>query len=170
MNLKLILLNKTQHRASFNCGQEILDNYLKKQANQDVKKRLAVCFVLIDENNTVKGYYTLSNSSIPQREIPSAISKKIPNSYTNIPVTLLGRLAIDKSIAKNGKGEFLLIDALKQSYVVSKKTIGSLAVVVDPIDEDAILFYKKYGFILLPTSGKMFLTMNTIAQLFPEIL
>lgn len=170
MNLRLVLLDKVHDRTNFNCGQELLDNYLKKQANQDVKKRLAVCFVLIDENNSVKGYYTLSNSSIPQSEIPSAISKKLPNTYTNIPVTLLGRLAIDKTIAKNGKGEFLLIDALKQSYVVSKKTIGSLAVVVDPINEDAVLFYKKYGFILLPDSGKMFLPMNTIAQLFPEIL
>jgi hypothetical protein len=41
-----------------------------------------------------------------------------------------------------------------------------MAVVVDPIDEDAVRFYQKYGFILLPDSGKMFLPMNIIARLF----
>lgn len=169
MNLSITLLGNIHDRTHFNCGKELLDNYLKKQASQDVKKRLSVCFVLVDENNLVKGFYTLSNSSIPQKEVPTKISKKLPNSYTDIPVTLLGRLAIDKTIFKKGFGEFLLIDALKESYVVSKNAIGSLAVVVDLIDEDAISFYNNYGFILLPDSGKMFLPMNTIAQLFPEI-
>ena len=41
-----------------------------------------------------------------------------------------------------------------------------MAVIVDPIDQEAIRFYKKYGFILLPDSGKMFLLMKTIAELF----
>jgi hypothetical protein len=44
-----------------------------------------------------------------------------------------------------------------------------MAVVVDPIDEEAVSFYKKYGFIELPGSGKMFLPMNTIAKVFPDI-
>jgi len=169
MNLRLTLLEKAHNKTVFDCGKEILNNYLQKQVNQDVKRKLAVCFVLIDDNNLVKGYYTLSNSSILQSEIPPNISKKLPNAYTNIPVTLLGRLAIDKTIIKKGQGEFLLIDALKQSYLVSKNAIGSLAVIVDPIDETAVLFYKKYGFIMLPDSGKMFLSMNTITQLFPDI-
>ena len=41
-----------------------------------------------------------------------------------------------------------------------------MAVVVDPIDESAKNFYKKYGFIMLPDSEKMFLPMETIATLF----
>lgn len=52
-----------------------------------------------------------------------------------------------------------------RSYEVSK-SIGSFAVVVDPIDEDTIRFYDKYGFIKLADSGKMFLPMNTIKTLF----
>jgi hypothetical protein len=38
--------------------------------------------------------------------------------------------------------------------------------VVDPLDEDAEAFYTKYGFIMLPDSGKMFLPMKTIKNLF----
>ena len=44
--------------------------------------------------------------------------------------------------------------------------IGSIAVVVDPINKIAISFYKKYGFINLPDSKRMFLPMQTIKQLF----
>jgi len=59
----------------------------------------------------------------------------------------------------------LLIDALRRSYEISK-SIGSFAVVADPLDEDAEGFYNKYGFILLPDSHKMFLAMKTIEGLF----
>ena len=169
MNLKLSILNKSHNRKEFDCGKELLNNYLKQQVSQDIKKKLSVCFVLTDESNIVKGYYTLSNSSIPQSDIPLNFSKKLPNSYTYIPVTLLGRLAIDKSIFRKGQGEYLLIDALRESYKVSKNVIGSIAVVVDPIDDEAIAFYKKYDFIMLPNSGKMFLSMHTISKLFPNI-
>jgi hypothetical protein len=41
-----------------------------------------------------------------------------------------------------------------------------MAIVVDPIDNDAISFYSKYGFISLPDSGRMFIAMNTVEQLF----
>lgn len=59
----------------------------------------------------------------------------------------------------------MLLDALKRSYEISEN-IGSFAVVVDPIDENAARFYDKYGFIKLPDSGKMFLPMNTIKTVF----
>ncbi len=169
MSLKLSILEKSHNRKGFDCGKELLNNYIRQQASQDVKKKLSVCFVLIDESNDVKGYYTLSNSSIPQVDIPKEFSRRLPNSYSNIPVTLLGRLAVDKSVFGQGQGEYLLMDALKESYSVSKKVIGSIAVIVDPIDAEAISFYKNYDFILLPNSGKMFLSMNTISKLFPDI-
>jgi len=44
----------------------------------------------------------------------------------------------------------------------------SLAVVVDPVDKSAVRFYRQYGFILLPDSGKMFLPMKTVSLLFKE--
>ena len=78
----------------------------------------------------------------------------------------MGRLAVGEKYKGQKIGELLLLDALKRSYDVSKKSIGSMAVIVDPIDHEAFSFYKKYGFIELPDSGKMFLTMKTIGLLF----
>jgi hypothetical protein len=165
MVLKVAILDKIHDRKDFKCGKDLLDRYIKEQANQDMKKNLSVCFVLFDNAHVVKGYYTLSNSSIPQKDIPEEFSKKLPNSYTNIPVTLLGRLAVDVSIVGQRQGEYLLVHALKKSYEVAQQTIGSMAVIVDPMDETAIDFYEKYGFLLLD-SGKMFLPMNVIAKSF----
>jgi predicted GNAT family N-acyltransferase len=159
-------LNSAHKKSDFSCGKEMLDVYIHKQANQDVKRKLSACFVINEkETNLIKGYYTLSNNSIPSKFVPNKIQKKLPRSYESIPTTLLGRLAIDNRFQGQGIGKLILIDALKRSYEISK-TIGSFAVIVDPIDQDAEKFYEKYGFIKLPDSGKMFLPMKTISQLF----
>jgi ribosomal protein S18 acetylase RimI-like enzyme len=160
------LLNSRHNKAEFSCGIELLDNYIRTQANQDVKRKLSACFVVCDNNsNLIKGYYTLSNNSIPLEFIPAKIQHKLPKSYKAIPTTLLGRLAIDKRFQDQGVGKLLLVDALKRCFDTSK-SIGSFAVIVDPIDQNAVNFYAKYGFINLPDSGKMFLPMGTINQLF----
>lgn len=159
-------LTADHRKKEFSCGKEMLNIYLKQQANQDIKRKLSACFVLIDqEHQLIKGYYTLANNSIPQAIIPIIFQKKLPNSYHSIPTTLIGRLAIDERYKNKGIGKLLLVDALKRSYILSK-SIGSFAVVADPLDQDAEAFYTKYGFIKLPDSGKMFLAMNTIKQLF----
>lgn len=159
-------LNSKHSKKEFSCGKDMLDDYFQKQAIQDIKRKLSACFILNDkETDLVKGYYTLAQNSLDQNLIPTQFQKKLPNSYKSIPTTLLGRLAIDNRFQRQGIGKLLLIDALRRSYEISK-SIGSFAVVVDPIDEDAEQFYAKYSFIKLPTSGKMFLPMNTIKTLF----
>jgi Acetyltransferases len=160
------LLDKKHVKKEFDCGKSLLNQYLHNQAGQDIKRRLTVCFVLADpEDNKVQGYYTLSSNGIPLSKLPPQIQKKLPKSYSSIPVTLLGRLAIDKNFQGKGVGKILLIDALKRSYEISKE-IGSFAVAVDPIDQEAAAFYEKYDFIKLPDSGKMFIAIGTLKELF----
>ena len=166
MELRTEALSGSHMREDFSCGQELLDNYLKKQAGQDMKGNLAACFVITPAGTqVVTGYYTLSNARIPQHLIPAEIRKRLPGSYTDIPATLLGRLARDLNEMGNGMGELLLMDALYRAYLASD-TVGSFAVGVDPTDERATAFYEAYGFIMLPDSGKLFLPMKTIGQLF----
>jgi GNAT superfamily N-acetyltransferase len=161
-----IPLEAIHNRSSFTCGENNLDNYIQKQATQDMKRRhVAVVFVLPDESNNIKGYYTLSSDNVAHRKVPVEVQKKMPH-YKNLPVILLGRLAIDKKYQGDGLGELLLLDALKRSYDVAKTTIGSIAVVVDPLNNEAVSFYKKYGFISLADSKRRFLPMQTIKQLF----
>ena len=159
-------LDPSHKKDQFNCGRILLDNYLHMQAKQDVKRKLSTCFVLADTDNHVKGYYTLSSASIRRNLLPEAFIKKLPPAYHDLPATLLGRLAIDTIYKGNGLGELILIDALKRSYESSINSIASIAIIVSPIDEDAVKFYEKYGFILLPDSHKMFIPMGTVFKLF----
>ncbi|MBU2554013.1 MAG: GNAT family N-acetyltransferase [Bacteroidetes bacterium] len=160
------LLNKKHDRNNFDCGKELLNSYLKYQAGQDMHRKLSVCFVLPEnETNLIQGFYTLSNFGIPLSNFSEKIQRKLPKSYTSIPTTLLGRLAIDQRYQGLGIGKVMLIDALKRSYD-NARVIGSFAVVVDPIDQEAVRFYKKYDFIELPDSGKMFIAMKTLDHLF----
>jgi len=164
MSVKIGLLDPSLNKKDFRCGKQMLDNYLHTQASQDVKRKLCVVFALF-EDTVIKGYYTLSNASVPAELMPEALRKKMPGSYKSLPVTLLGRLAVDIKFKGQGLGSILLVDALKRSFAVAGKSLGSIGVVVDPLDEEAVAFYQKFGFILLPDSGKMFLPMSAIAQL-----
>ena len=169
MNEVTKLLNVNHRKKDFFCGKEMLDEYLHNQANQDVKRKLSTCFVKEDsETGLIQGYYTLSNSSIPKDFIPFEIQKKLPRSYISLPVILLGRLAVDKRFHGKGLGQEILFDALYRCYLLSQK-VGSFAVAVDPLDDEAENFYTKYGFIKLPDSGKMFILMKMIEEQFKNI-
>ncbi len=163
----LTAILSSQHRkALFSCGKALLDGYLHHQAKQDIKRKLSVCFVLpAQDASVVRGYYTLSNGSIPLSLVPATIRRKLPESYTAIPITLLGRLAVGQQFQGQGIGKLLLIDALRRCFELSK-SMGSFAVVVDPLDKDAENFYAAFGFEKLPDSGKMFIPMQTVKQLF----
>lgn len=150
-------------RENFSCGNAVLDRYFKEQLTQDIKKLACTCFILADEHHSVKGYFTLSSLSIPKSSVPEVYQKKLA-LYGDVPVTLLGRLAVDVQYKGKGFGETMLMDALHKSFMATR-TIASWAVVVDPIDDSAVKFYKKYGFVLIPDSGKMFLPMKTIEEL-----
>jgi predicted GNAT family N-acyltransferase len=160
-------LRADHKKSAFSCGHASLDNYIKKQASQDIKRQISAVFVMTeaDQDTEIIGYYTLICDNIDHDCVPDDIKKKMP-SYDTLPVTLLGRLAVSKDKQRQGIGEKLLLDALKKSFDVSKTMVGSIAVVVDPIDMQARSFYAQYGFILLPDRGRMFLPMNTIKQLF----
>lgn len=161
-----VALNKNHNRALFSCGKESLDRYIRKQVSQDIKRKLCVCFVLEKSESEIIGYYTLSNNSVSLDIVPDEIRKKMPRSYLNLPTTLLGRLAVDEKFSGKGYGRMLLLDSLKRSYEASMNVLGSMAVIVHPLDSGAEEFYAKYGFIKLPDSGEMFLSIKKISKLF----
>lgn len=162
--MEIFILDKTHNRKAFECEEQQLTDYIKKQVSQDIKKKLAVCFVAIDSDNNVIGYYTLSSESLGREQIPDKYLRKVPQNY-NAPVILLGRLARNITAKGIGLGEHLLLDALFRAFTLSEESIGAMAVVVDPMNQFAIKFYKKYGFEQLPDSEKMFLPMSTIKQI-----
>ncbi len=162
--MEIFILDKTHNRKAFECEEQQLTDYIKKQVSQDIKKKLAVCFVAIDSDINVIGYYNLSSESLGREQIPDKYLRKVPQNY-NAPVILLGRLARNITAKGTGLGEHLLLDALFRAFTLSEESIGAMAVIVDPMNQFAIKFYEKYGFEQLPDSEKMFLPMSTIKQI-----
>jgi predicted GNAT family N-acyltransferase len=162
-------LGKGHDRSSFTCGSEPLDRYLQQQASQDAAKRVAAPFVLIEPPaSTLLGYYTLSASVITADALPADLAKKLPR-YPQLPVTLLGRLAVNQSHKGNGLGELLLMDALHRVLAAAVE-IAAMAVIVDTKDAAAEAFYKHFGFIPLQAQpARLFLPMKTVASLWLEL-
>lgn len=161
-------LDKSKHdRAAFSCEQEALDRYLKEQASQEIKKRVAAVYVLTPDGRTIAGYYTLSQYSVDAGELSPEVAKKLKvPRYEKLPATLLGRLARSREFKGSGIGELLLMDALKRALDHSKN-VASLAVVVDAKNERARRFYEAYGFLGLPDHpNRLFLAMQTIERIF----
>jgi predicted GNAT family N-acyltransferase len=158
-------LGRQHDRTAFLCGADALDRYLKQQARQDADKRVAAPFVAVNPPNTrVLGYYTLSASVVTLTDLPDELTRKLPR-YPQLPVTLLGRLAVDQSARVQRLGEHLLLDALHRSLTHADE-IAAMAVVVDAKDENAAAFYRHYGFIPLQAQPRrLYVPMRVVAQL-----
>jgi len=154
-----------QDRTSFSCGIPELDDYLRQQATQDAKRKVAAPFVMVDAARHILGYYTLSAYGIRAEELPHTVAKKLPK-YPLIPATLLGRLAVSREYQGQKLGRVLLMDALNRSW---KNTVevASVGVVAEAYDEAAREFYLHYEF--RPLEGhlkKLFIAMATIKKAF----
>ena len=140
-------LSGAHDRSQFVSGSEALDRYFQTQASQDIKRRIATCFVAVEEKSReVVGYYTLTATSVALSAFSPEIVKKLPR-YPVVPAVLLGRLAVTRRHHGRGLGGVLLVDALKRT---SRAELGVFAMVVDAKDEAAQRFYEHHGFTLLP--------------------
>ncbi|AGF53584.1 sll7030 (plasmid) [Synechocystis sp. PCC 6803] len=167
MVLKIELLDSRIHqRSDFYCGEASLDTYIQKQASQDLKRKIATIFVLVDNlDKKVLGYYTLSAYTVNIAYLETDFAKGLPR-YPMLPATLLGRLAVDQNYKGQGLGELLLIDALKRAWETSQ-LIASLAVIVEALNDQASNFYIKYGFVPFNQQpSKLYLAMKSVERLF----
>ena len=155
-------------RATFSCGEDALDRYLRERARREMEQRIAAVRVLYDgKENRLAGYYTLSAVAIERGDLPSAFTHRVAK-YRVYPATLIGRLAVDREYQGQRLGGRLLLDALARALDASRQ-VASFAIITDAKDEDAQSFYEHYGFQLLPTERhdrRLFLPMGTVERLF----
>ena len=156
-SFKLAPLGAYHDYFAFSCGSPPLDRYIKEQATQDVRRRIASCFVAANVHNKVAGYYTLASASVPLENFPPTVAKKLPR-YPFIPAVRLGRLAVDQAFKGLGLGKALLGNA---TYRAANSEIASFALIVYAKDESAAGFYRYHEFIPLPgTPSILFLPLT----------
>ena len=155
-------LGAAHDRASFTCGVESLDRYLRTQAGQDIRRKANAVFILsaLAAPTEILGYYTLCAMALSQGDVPAAARNHVPR-YPLVSATLIGRLAVAKHRQGQRLGAILLADALQRAFA-SAGTVGSSMVVVDALDERAADFYAAHGFVRLPESLRLVLPMRLI--------
>jgi predicted GNAT family N-acyltransferase len=163
--LQIVLLGDAHDRASFACGVESLDRYLKTQAGQDMRRKANAVFVLSAPTppTEILGYYTLCAIALSQGDVPAVARKHVPR-YPLVSATLIGRLAVAKDLQGQRLGAILLADALHRAFE-SASTVGSSMVVVDALDERAAEFYAAHGFVRLPESLRLVLPTRVIGEM-----
>jgi GNAT superfamily N-acetyltransferase len=143
-------LSAEHQTLSFDCGETLLNSYLKKHALQSQRSYGTVTYASVIDNQVI-GYYTLLYGSISKDAAPERVSKGL-GAYSEIPVIILARLAVDRFMQGKGLGRGLLKDALQRS-VSASRVAGLRAFVVHAKDAAASAFYEKYDFEPLPENS-----------------
>jgi ribosomal protein S18 acetylase RimI-like enzyme len=155
-------LSREHDQNAFQSGVAIFDRYLRELALQDIKRRVAGCFVACANNGEIAGYYTLAAASVPLDGLPPETAKKLPR-YPAVPVMLLGRLAVASKFKGLGLGRALIADAAIRTDGFK---IGAFALIVDAKDDHAVEFYRATGFsVIAGESRKLFLPIARALQL-----
>lgn len=151
---------------AFDCGDDPLNNYLKRHAwaNQQ-KSSIGVTYVAIDEGapRTVLGYFTLATASVPRDAFPRKYVRGLP-PY-DLPLILLARLAVDRRFSGKGLGHALISEAFKIALRVADD-VGCRCIITDAYRERTD-WYARYGFVPLEGAAetgpqRMFLDIRTL--------
>lgn len=155
-------LDPSRHRTDeFACGVERLDAWLRAYAGQGQKRDASRTYVVADDDDRVLGYYTLVAAQLDHAAATDAVRRGMSKRFP-IPVVLLARLAVDRSVQGGGLGGALLADAMRRSLRAAEE-VGIRAVIVEALDESAAAFYRRFGFHSL--EGDTLLLMATVAHL-----
>ena len=142
---------------SFSCGNDYLDGWLRRSAVACGRKNVARTYVWADDDAVVWAYFSLAPDKVQRADLPRAIGRGAPDE---IPAVLIGKLALHHALQSRGLGRQLLVDALSRA-VSAVEIVSGRYIVVDALDEDAVAFYRRYGFTPLPAPSASRLIMKS---------
>jgi len=107
MDFEIQLLTAAHDCSEFTSSLNSIQKYIREQAARAMSSKMSAIFVLVEKGDKiVRGYYTLSSTSIQFDDLPANVSKRLPR-YPQVGGTLLGRLGVDESyrdaLKKQGK-------------------------------------------------------------------
>lgn len=160
-----VALARKHNRQEFDCGTQELNDYLRKYARQNHEAGGAKTFVAVEpaQPETILGYYTVSPASLEFARTPASVSKGL--GRYDVPVYLLGRLAVDTRWQDMGLGGQLLSAAMARCMQVAQE-VGGVALLIDAKDERAAQWYARFGAVPTPDAPlTLVLPFATFAKL-----
>jgi len=155
-------LNAAHDLSAFDCGDPVLNDWLRHRALKN-ESRFSRTYVVC-RGNCVVAYYCIAAGAVERMAAPSKLRRNAPDS---IPVSVIGRLAVDRTCAGQGLGADILADALRR-ITLAAQSIGIAAVLVQEKDEAAKRFYLRCAeFVEFPgDSRSLFLPVGNVSEAF----
>ena len=157
-------IGRRHDRKAFDCGDAVLDEYLRRYARQNHESRGAKTFVAASasEPNRILGFYTISPGAIEFSRVPSDLTGKLGRH--DVPVFRLGRLAVDRSAQGRGLGSDLLLAAGARALAVAAE-VGGVALAIDAKSDEVARWYERLGAQpLLDDPLKLILPLAVVAE------
>jgi len=140
-------IHKTHDRGSFDCGEEALNEFLRRYARKSHELGGAKTFLAInDDKKTILGFYSLCPASVAYAHTPEAMRRGLARH--EVPGFRLARLAVDRRFQGMGIGGQLLLAAGRRCLLASSE-VGGVVLVIDAKNERAAQWYSKYGAVPL---------------------
>jgi len=157
-------LTGTHELSSFDNGKhETLNDWLRTRALASEGLSARTYVACSERSKRVVAYYAIATAMEERLVLPNAkLRKGMPDQ---VPLLLIGRLAIDQTYQGRGLGTDMLVDALRRCLSVSE-IVGARAIVTHAIDEDAVGFYQKHGFVTSPLGERsLIMSIETVQAL-----
>jgi GNAT superfamily N-acetyltransferase len=153
---------RSHDRASFDCGEPILNEFLRKHARQSHDKGAAKTFLAISNlaGKTVLGFYSLSPASLEYARAPEVVRKGLARH--DVPVFRLGRLAVHRTVQAQGLGGQLILAAGRRCLRAATE-VGGVALLIDAKNERVAKWYASYGAVPLADAPlSLLLPLSTV--------
>lgn len=162
MNLQLRApepLSVSHRLDEFECGEAVLDEWLKRRALANQLSGASRTFVVADQDNRICGYYAMAAGAVSHHMATSSVRRNMPDP---VPVMVLARLAVDHRAQGVKLGASLLQDAVNRAVAVSHNA-GVRALLVHALHDRARQFYEHYGFLVSPAHPMtLMLRLNSV--------
>lgn len=155
-------IRKKHQRETFDCGEEALNEFLRRHARKSHESGGAKTFLAIDDADsaTILGFYSLSPASVDYARTPEIVRRGLARH--EVPGFRLARLAVDRKFQRQGIGGQLLIAAGRRCLLASAE-VGGVVLIIDAKNENVARWYAAYGAVpLLDAPLSLLLPLATI--------
>jgi len=141
-------ISKKYDREAFDCGEEALNEFLRRHARKSHELGGAKTFLAIDDADdmTILGFYSLSPASVDYARTPEIVRRRLARH--DVPGFRLARLAVDRRWQGQGIGGRLLLSAGKRCLLAAAE-VGGVVIVIDAKNDRAAKWYASYGAVPL---------------------
>jgi GNAT superfamily N-acetyltransferase len=140
-------IGKKHNREAFDCGEEALNDFLRRYARKSHELGGAKTFLAIDDTDkAILGFYSLSPAAVEYARTPEIVRRGLARH--DLPGFRLARLAVDRRFQGRGIGGQLLLAACRRCILAAAE-VGGVVLIIDAKNAGVAGWYARYGAVPL---------------------